>query len=227
MRARSAGFTLIEVTIATAMFGALMAAFVMIGSMTLGAYAEESSRASLFTSGTRALARIQGDLRETGRRTVGAGGQQRSYPYLFTDGGASGYFAPYAHTPIAPNVEPGSPANGPSREIVFLQTKDLDGDGYPTDHATGQTEWGPDDFLYVLRKGASNVNELVRETNGNFAEILARHVERMVFDDQTTDATLGPNVVRVRLFLVSKDVHGQPVSVTLESLINMRNMSQQ
>ena len=217
------GFTLLEVVVATVVFLALAAAFVAILSTTLNAYSEQQSRAALALDGARALAEIIEAIRETGRHTATVP-VTRSYPYLFANGVASGYFAPHSHSAPSPHVSTSTAL----REIVFRRPTDLDDDGYITDGSTGRLEWGPLEFSYILEAASSDQNQLVRRTydpqSGNFSStVVLRHVDWIAFDDQTTDGTLGPDTIRVQLFLLAYDPKGNPIEYTCGATVAMRN----
>ena len=232
---RPAGFSLVEVMVAGAIFGVVMAASLGTTSVALKAFGEQQQRAALLGDASRALASIERDLRQSGHVAPNPPAIAESYPFFFSSGnagGGNGTLAAHSHAPATLHAPPGNPANGPSREVIFLAPADLDGDGLPTSALTGKIEWGAAQCDYVVTTGPDGVNQLVRRVYdpaaGAFGrqQVLARRVERIVFDDATTDATLAPNALRVRIYLYTKDARGDAIEQSAESVILMRNVEE-
>ena len=227
-RGRKRGFTLVEVTIV------LVISLLLFGSLAAisrsGSNLIEAQSGDLDMQGTaaRAMSVILSDLRQTGKVDLGGG---LVYPYLYSDGAAAGAFAAYSHPPAVLHVAAASPANGPSQEILFKTLKDLDGDGKFTNAATGAIEWSGEDYGYALVTGPDGVNRLMRQVNGAGGTLVATGVERVLFEDQTDDATLGANQIRVNLFLGIPDPNPlHPGSYLVENfhfVVNMRNVAGQ
>ncbi len=229
-----AGFTLLEVAVSGAVLLIFFVAVFGVMSSTFRAYGEQRTRGALVLDGARALARIQEELKEAGRVT--STGQE--YPSFFIDGDATGVFNHYGHSPPVHEAPAGTDANGPSREIAYVVPGDRDGDGYPTQSATGDTEWEARSRAFLVETAPDGVNELLLATRDEGDDdddddddgpglvtrtVLARRVERAVFDDIASDPTLGPTTIRVRLYLFARDDAGGPIEVELESSIVMRN----
>ncbi len=223
-RSRESGFTLIEISISAVLLAILAGAFFSVTQATLRAYGEQRSRSALAVEGSRALARLQDELRRTGRVTEGGS----TYPYFFIDGAATSPFAAFQHPAIVFQSPTGIACHAPSREVVFLAPSDRDSDGYPTAGTDGDTEWENAERAFTVETAADGVNELRfksrdKGTGVIATTILARGVERLVVDDVTTNPALGASALRVRIFLFAKGGEGEPIEVALETTILMRN----
>jgi prepilin-type N-terminal cleavage/methylation domain-containing protein len=215
------GFTLLE----------MMMVVIMISCLTLGLFKLFAAANTLFRSGDvkadieehgrMAMMSIANDLRQTGYFTDPVSG--KSYPYIFTDGNAQSPFSSQWHAAAHHSAEAGSPAHGPTREIVFRMTADLDGNGVRTSAATGQIEWGPAEISYVLVTASDGVNELQRRVNGGSPTIVARYVERVCFDDSATDSNVPYGQVRLTLHMRKTTTDGRVVKTIYSTLIKMRN----
>lgn len=193
---------------------------------------------TLQSEGERALDRIVRDLRESGRVSDFDGHPDADFPFLMTDGdtGDNAYFAAqdYDHEPAVQHVPEGSPAYGPSTEIVFKVLDAGGEDGKPTT-ADGRIEWLPYDVAYLLvtrNPGTPReCNQLVRRNLGDGSEeVVASYVERIRFEDWISaaaegDYTLGPGHIRVSLHLAMPDP-GRPGWLTKRffvTVVQMRN----
>jgi hypothetical protein len=119
------------------------------------------------------------------------------------------------------------PSFGPSREIVFLQPQDGGGgvasDGVPDVDNNGQLVWDGDEFSYVLQT-VDGINVLERRTNGQAPVVVARNVERVLFETAAqTDITIPTDSVRVRLFLRDTDQKRAIRQYTAEAVVRLRN----
>lgn len=233
MSSRRGGFSLLElmmVMLISAVAAAGMTAVFRASEQLMGV---SNVDLELQAEGEKALGTILGELRETGRvQDYVSGDPTSDFPYFFTDGAASGYFATqlYGHAPATQHVPPGSPAYGPSTEIIFKVLDDLDGDGKVTNQTSGAIEWSAEDFGYMLVTRPNGVNQLMRTNLTDGTETLvAQYVERVIFEDQGIDPTLGPNHIRVTLHLAKADPArpGWICKRFLVSVINMRNVSGQ
>jgi len=215
------GTTLLETMICVVLFAFLMLAIYWVLQGSWGLYQGGVTHSELQELGRKAMARILGDVREAGQID---NWPDEDYPYIFTDGNATGAFADHAHAPaLHAEAGPGRFGYGPSGEIVFKQAEDVDGDGYPTDAATGEIEWSDDEISYVLVTGAHGVNELQRRVNAGSAALIARHVERVTFDSYLTDPAVGFNQIRIRLHLRRQTASGKTVRAFLTATATMRN----
>lgn len=203
-RRREAGFTILEAIVSMACFAAIGAGFIGIVTRALGVRSEQSSLTTLLTYATHAFSSMEGQIREGGRVTLPiSGGGSRTYPYLYNPG-------------------PG----GTATAIAVVHPQDMDGDGLPTSATTGQVEWGPTEYQFVVQAASGGGNQLVELQSGTTVKVLlARNVDRMEVYDDLVDPSLGINQVRVKLFLTSPDLtQASGISVVLESVITMRNM---
>lgn len=223
MRKR-AGFTLLEMVIVVALFVVVLVVMGVLLQSSWGVYGMGATQLELTGSARKCLDRIVRDLKHAGR----VGG----YPYIFENGVAEGDFSEYAHPPIPiKHVPEGSEAYGPVREMVFKVPEDLDGSGDPTDADTGEIEWSTDEYAYILTQDAQGKNRLERRVNNVTPadEIVARDVERIVFDDYLTDPTLTLNQLKVTVCVWKKVSGAGPnpekrgMTVRLSSTVEMRN----
>ncbi len=218
-RSARAGFTVIELTFAAAILIVLGSALVAAMEAMRDTTITGSVQSKLQESGEKALMQIISDLRRSGQVTVAL----VDYPYTFVDGNATGAFAGHWHQPAQQNALPGEASFGPSREIVFLLPQDADLDGVPDLDADAALIWGVTEFSYVLVTGADGVNRLERRTNGANGRSVCSQVERVVFDDITTDVTLPVDSVRIRVFLRQRDSRGVVQRWQSEATLRMRN----
>jgi len=220
------GFTLIEVIISAAVFSILFLA--AYGSLTVAVETQTAGtrRVDLQSYGIRALRDIVGELKQTGRVDLSPP-SDRIYPYFFTNGAATGYFASYTHAVPTNFATPGTMATGASSEIIYLLPRDLDGDGTRVNAVTGVIEWGPENWSIVLVPQSNGPNALEIRKNGVTERVLARHVNRILLEDYRTDSSLGISQVRIRIWMVYKgDKVAKYVETMVGTIINMRNIVQ-
>ncbi len=220
------GFTLLELMMVLLLCGVLamgMGAVLRSSESLIGV---NSVDMELQAEGERALNTLLTDLRETGRVDEGGGAV---YPYFYTDGVAADFFAGYTHVPMTQHVGAGSPAFGPSTELVFKVPEDLDGDGKTTSSTDGSLEWSVAEYGYRLETGADGQNTLWRQVDGVNVLPICGYVERMVLEDQAADPALGPNHIRITLWLAKEDPDrpGYLAKRFFLSVINMRNVTGQ
>lgn len=116
---------------------------------------------------------------------------------------------PRAAIPAAPN----------NTSVTFYLPVDVDGDGLII-NATGDTEWNvntPVQFVYVPAQ-----RQLVR-VQGAAQTVLANDVLAATFQDQTMDATLSNNEIRVSLTVQRITPQRRPVSATSVEIVKLRN----
>ena len=215
-RAR-AGFTIVELAIASAILLVLAGTLVQSARSMRNSASNASVMESLETRGVRALQRISSDLRRSG---FGGG-----YPHLFVDSGAAGIFAAHAHPPAVKVAEDGEYDFGPNREIVFRLPLDADGDGVPDVDGDGALTWDASEFSYVVVTNAEGVNVLERRVDAGNPVVIARHVERIAFDDSATAgaAAVPLNAIRVQIFFRQADEQGRVARYATETVIWLRN----
>lgn len=211
------GFTLVEMSIALVILLVLAGSLTQTSRALKGITITGSIQEALQEDGVRAMRSIIDDLRRSGDLV--------DYPYLFLDGNANGGFDAHDHAAATKTAVDGEPDFGPNREIVFLLPADADADGVPDVDAAGALEWDATEFSYVVVTDAEGVNVLQRRVDGANPRTIARHVERIAFDDSTT-AGLGEvpvDAVRVRLFLRMRDDQGTVHRYSTESVVQLRN----
>lgn len=229
-RTRIAGLTLLETAIGTLVLSLLLGTILESATSMKEMTQLGISESDLQHSAERALERIVDDLRVSGFVDDAAG---LSYPELFTDGELSGDYAQvHAHPAAAKNVADPDPAAGFDRGIVFLAFQDLDGNDIPDIDWAGEDgpalRWDTDGTIsYSVRTQMDGTNALVRVVKGGDSRVIARNVERVVFD---TTATVGPTevplgVVRVRLWFYARNAVGTETRAQAEASIRLRNGS--
>lgn len=214
------GFTLLEASFATAL---LMLVFTGLASairsmQNLAHTARE--RGAIQTEGQDALVEILRDLRRSG--IVMSGGIR--YPVVFDGGDAGPAHPDHTHQPASKSGEPGDEDAGQDRSILFLLPRDADGDRRPDVDANGELIWDWTVFSYVLVTGPDGINRLERRSDGAQPRVLARSIERIVFDDAGSSGFEIPlGSVRVRLFFRRVDASGQVQRFTTEAIVTLRN----
>ena len=217
---RRSGFTLLEMTLGMTLMLLLTGALLQSLQSIRGLTTTTGNRANLQTMGDRALLRIMTDLRSSGTDTVAG----RDYPYVFRGGVPEPLFAVHAHPPAQENANPGDPDFGPDREIVYLLPQDLDGDRRPDLDANGDLLWSANEMSLVVNTRADGINYLEQRTDGGAPRVLARDVERVVFDDAESSGFQIPlGSVRVRLFFRRTDTRGTLIRYRNEAVVNLRN----
>jgi len=214
------GFTLTEIAVVAAIFvllaGVVTKALASVRSLTRTG----SEIADLEDSGERAVRAIVEDLKRSGFVMLAGA----SYPYLFDDGNAVDPFAIHAHPPAVKQAVAGDPDFGPNREIVFVLPADADEDGVPDIDGQGDLLWEPTEYSYVVLTGPDGVNVLERREDGASPRVIARNVERIVFDDPASSGFLLPiGTVRVRIDFRAADAERRRFRHSREVLIRLRN----
>lgn len=229
LRSARRGFTLVEMAIAATILLLLSGALVSSLDSLRDATLTSSVDSKLQEAGERAMRTIIDDLRRSGQVGIGP----VNYPGFFVDGNAAGDFAAHAHPPIIQNAVAGEPGFGFSREIVFLLPRDADTwgppavagvpDGIPDLDLNANLVWDPTEFSFVLITGVDGTNRLERRSDAAAPSVVASFVERVLFDDITTDPTMRPFAVRIRLFLRQADSQGVVHRYQTDATVHMRN----
>lgn len=228
---RRAGFTVIEVTVATLVLLAVSGALVTALNGLRGAARTADVSSRLTEAGERALLDIVEDVLRSGR--VNPGGT--AFPYTF-DGGDSPFDDVHDHVAADEHAEAGEPDFGLDREIVLILPRDEDTlgppaavgvpDDVPDLDGNGNLVWSLDEISYVLVTWPDGINRLERRVNGAApGQIVASWVERVRFDDFSSDpANIGNSgSVRVRLWLRQPDARGTVQRWSGEAMVRMRN----
>lgn len=214
------GFTLIEVSIGMVLLAIVLGALAMAMRGMNGLALSSRERLSLQTSGQEALIEIVRDLRRSGVVTVGG----LRFPVLFENGDPGENFPDHVHVPAVENAGVGEPDFGPDRELLFLLPADEDGDRRPDVGENGRLVWGANVFSYVLVTRADGVNTLERRVDGANPRVVARFVERVVFDDAASSGFEIPmGSIRVRLFMRRVDGGGNVRRHFTEAVVSLRN----
>ena len=218
--ARRSGFStlemLVSVSVLVILTGALVQAVGGLRRLTVGG----TERALLQADGTKALTAILEDLRCSGFASVDG----KDFPYLFDGGEPDDDFDDHAHAAAAENAEAGDDDFGPDREIVFVLPADDDEDGVPDVDADGELVWDDEEISYVLVTGADGTNRLERRVDGANGALVARNVERIVFDDAESSGFEVPlDAVRVRIFMRRVNALGDVERYTAEAVVGLCN----
>jgi hypothetical protein len=222
---RQGGFSLIEALITSLIFVSLLVAVYGALGDSMSFSGVQSTYTSMQMEARRALDKMGNEIRMTGWVSNPVAGQPH-FPYIFTNGVATGYYASESHAPAAQHVKAGNLAFGPITEIVFKIPQDNDGDGLLTAAATGAIEWSTFDVSYVIETDAAGINTLERRQNGVVTDILARYVERMTIATIDTDATVDINEVVITLYMVRPTLKGQLLQTSLTTCVSMRNVEE-
>jgi len=225
-----AGFTVIEVAVATLVLLVVSGALVTALDGLRGAAMTADVNARLSEAGEKALLAIVEDLRRSGRVT-----QVTAFPYTF-ENGDSPFNDAHDHIPADEHCAPGDPDFGPDREIVMILPRDEDTlgppavigvpDSVPDLDAGGELIWGAQEISYVLDTWPDGINRLERRVDGAApGRVIASWVERVRFDDFNTDPLAIPNSnsVRVRLWMRQPDRRGTVHRWFGEAIVRMRN----
>jgi len=213
---RRHGFTIIEMAISLTILGLFAGILVHSLQRMQGLSNASSARSQVQDSGEKALEQIGLDLKRSAFITqLGL-----DYPVIRLNGALP---APHTHAPAQSLAQPGDPDFGPSREIVFLQPADADGNGIPDLDAEGTLIWDPREFSFVVNTGADGVNYLERRIDGAQPRMIARDVERIDFEDNAMTGAVPFRCVRVRIFYRKVDQNGTMHMHSAESLVRLRN----
>jgi hypothetical protein len=245
-----AGFGLVEVVIAgTILF--LLAASMVEAVSQVGAIGRSSSTIARLQDGAQdALSTITADLKDSGFVTVDG----LEYPHLFEDGAPGAGFEAHAHGGAIENAQADEPDFGVNREIVFVRPRfqevaqdtdgvnhelvDEDGDAlaipggvtiakrysFPVIGADGVVAYDETEHSFVVVPGNDGVNELQRRADAGAARVIARGVERLVFDTSATapvDVPVG--AVRVRLWMRLADEEGTVHRHFAQTVVRLQN----
>lgn len=227
-RSLTCGMTLVELAVGLLALGTLVLAvsrsLASMRQLTLTGKTETRAQ----EQARRAADRIVDDLRRAGVVTLGA----LSYPHAF-EGGAPepGYDAAglIAHELAPKEAQVGDLDYGDDRELLFVLPADADGDRQPDiDPSTGQLVWdATTEVAYVRVRLSDGTNALERRTSDGSRRIVARGVERVVFETAdmvpTPDPPLDLDTVRVRLFLRTRSSDGTVHRSRRDIVVKMRN----
>ena len=219
---RRAGYTLIEVVVASLILAFLAHTLVESSNFMSRLTSTGNVETLLQLESEKALRRIVDDLRRSGFEDNVGG---KAFPYTFEDGNAEGDFEAHAHAPADSEAQPRDLDFGPNREVVFAHPADADGDGRPDLDAGGALVWSADEISYTVRT-RSGTNYLERSVNLADSRPVCRFVERITFE-KTSDLDGGVefpvNSMRVRLFLRARDSQGALYRHTSEVVVQLRN----
>jgi len=217
---RTSGFTVVELALTSVILFMVMGALVQAVSGVRNLYASGRAASELQAMGQRALDIIRTDLRRSGSVELGG----REYPYLFEPGAADADFALHDHAPAESVATEGQYDFGPDREIVLLAPQDADADGVPDLDATGSLVWSPSEIGYVVVTRADGVNYLERRVDGVLDRTVARHVERLVFDDApSSNFTVPLGAIRARVYFRCPTETGGELRRVMETTVMLKN----
>lgn len=147
---------------------------------------------------------IQGDLRARSQLAIGAITRDLRHGTL-----VAAASPPNVTIPPAPN----------NISLTLYLPADLDNNGYIVD-AAGDVEWDAlDPVQYQYDAGA---RRLLR-TAGGVTRVVANHVTAVQFEDQTIDAALADDQVRVQLTMQETTPHGRALTATNSAVVQLRN----
>jgi prepilin-type N-terminal cleavage/methylation domain-containing protein len=213
-RAR-AGFTLTEMSITLVVMIVLGAALAQSSGALRIVVNGGTAQDLLMSEGMQAMERIRDDLKCSG--FVGA------YPYTFVGGAAGDGFDVHDHEPAVKHATGDAVDAGSDREVVFVRPADDDGDGVPDIDGNGAAVWGGAEFSYVRVNDASGSPVLERRTDGAAGDVVAHHVERVLFDTQASDPAVPAETVRVTIYFRKLDAGGHLYKYTAQSMVKLRN----
>lgn len=210
----------VSITILAILSGALAQSVEGVRNLTVSS----NRRSTLQVIGNRALTEIADDLRDAGNVTIGG----REYPYVFVPGNANAAFAAHDHIAAVSNGEAGDADFGDSREIVFRifdwAPDAVTGELEPSVSVDGALIWDPTEISYRLTTRADGVNYLERYVDGANPRTIARHVERVVFDDdESSGFTIPLGSIRVRIWMRDVDGTGQVQRHFAETIVALTN----
>ncbi len=227
VRAR-AGLTLLEMSIGLVVLillsGSILESMDSMKRMT----ARGTASSDIQHASDRALVRVLEDLRYSGFVELADG---RSFPALIEDGSApAGYHEDHNYDVPVKTAQAGEPAAEPDRGLIFVRFLDADGNGVPDiDWAalpSPALRWEETETIsYSVRTQPDGRNALVRTVAEVEQRVVARDVERVVFD---TAATVGPaevplGVVRIQMWFRSVDGDGVVTRSRAEASVRLRN----
>jgi hypothetical protein len=214
------GFTVLELVIGATILLVLVGTLAEALGVLRRGTAYEGVDSDLQTQAERALHTIIANLKPSGLANVAG----NPFPYLFDDGNATGAYAASAHAPATHAAKAGDSDFGPTREIVFVQPADADGDGRPDLDVGGNLVWGASQLSFVLVTRADGVNVLQRRVDGGSPRDIANHLERVTFDDNASSGFVVPlRAIRVRLWFRKKDERGTLHKYFAEAEVKLRN----
>lgn len=103
--------------------------------------------------------------------------------------------------------------------VQFYLAADQDGDGTIAD-SNGQTEWVTDNPIEYAYAPAQRQ---LRRLEAGAERIIASDVTMLAFDDQSSDASLYTDEVRVGLTVQRTTTHGFVISATSNAIVRLRN----
>jgi len=247
----NAGIGLVEIVISATIL-LLLAASMVEAVSRVGALGNSGNTDGKISLGIEdALRSITADLRASGFVAVGLKSYPHLFE---NGEPTNPDFALHAHEPAVENAEADEADFGTNREIVFVRpafeevAQDADGvnwdlvddDGndiglpadltivkrydFPVLDANGVAGFRPEEISYVLVTGADGQNELQRRVDGGSPQIVARGVERLVFDTSITDPVGVPiGAVRARLWLRLRDGEGMVHRQFAETVVRLQN----
>lgn len=219
-RTTRSGFTLIELLIGMSLLFLLTAGLIGSVASLRGLTVAGSVDSQLQDMGVQAMNSILPDLKRSGFDAPGG----VSYPYLFDDGVAGAPFQGHSHAAAVKHAVAGDPDFGVNRELVFLRLRDADGDGVPDLDLQGMRVWDASVVSYVVVTRNDGTNVLQRRVNAGNPRIVARHVERITFDDNASSGFVVPlRAIRVRIWFRRQDEQGRLHRFFTEATVDLRN----
>lgn len=236
---RSAGFSLIEMIVATASMSFVFGGSVLLLQGTRGAFEVGGNHSSLQEVGRRILDDVLSDLRRSGLTTVA--GQnlpavfERPVGNFLTPQGPLLATMSYTDVDLVDAVI-AVQGNGNrinrnfgrnTNEILFQLPADTNGNGLPVDN-NGNLTWGNEVISYrIISDPVTNIPTLFRLTqNGGMITGFRRMgmwVNNITFDVVFNDRSLRFGEIAVVIYLQRINARGQLITSSLEGSVGLRN----
>jgi hypothetical protein len=92
------------------------------------------------------------------------------------------------------------------------------------DPATGELRWSEREVSFTVVTGQDGINALVRREDAGAARIVARHVERVIFDTpESSGYEIPGDSIRVRIYFRRVEPNGTVSRTRREAVVRLRN----
>lgn len=247
------GLSLVEIAISGTILLLLAASMIesvdQVGALGKAGNAE----ARMQQNARDAVASITEDLRAAGFVDANGKTYPYFYSDGVPTGPQANLFTAHAHAPAVENAEDDEPDFGPNGGIVFVRptmqevAQDSDGTNwdlhdengdpiapptgvdivklydFPVIGPDGTSGFQADEISYVLVTAADGVNELQRRVGGVLSRVIARGVERVLFEEATPGSGIPLQAVRMRLWLRATGEEGMVFRHFTEAVVRLQN----
>lgn len=202
------GFTILEVTISSTIFAAIMGAFVLALVATRKAQ-DDAEVVDL-------VSREALEVVETLRRELGRSGFENGFPLTYDADDVGADYQVFEHA--TPNGET------ERSDVVFRIPADADGDGWPDVENDGDVAWEDDPRAFVLRPNETGVNDLVQVAPDGQGATIGRHVESVTYSSPAeTNFEIPLDCMRVEVVTASIAADGQVRRSQLSAVVKLHN----